>query len=51
MFIEEEIVLKGFCSDRKELGMEIINFEEKEMIPLTIMKISFMRSKKNVTYV
>ena len=41
--------IKRFCSDRKELGTEIINFEEKEMIPLTIMKISFMRSKKNVT--
>ena len=43
--------IKRLCSDRKELGTEIINFEEKEMIPLTIMKISFMRSKKNVTYV
>ena len=26
--------IKRFCSDRKELGTEIINFEEKEMIPL-----------------
>ena len=28
-----------FCKDLKELGTEIINFEEKEMIPLTNKEI------------
>ena len=27
--------MKKFCSDLKELRTEIINFEQKEMIPLT----------------
>ena len=27
--------IKRFCSDLKELGTKIINYEEKEMIPLT----------------
>ena len=27
--------IKRFCSDLKELGMKIINYEQKEMIPLT----------------
>ena len=27
--------IKKFCSDLKELGTKIINYEEKEMIPLT----------------
>ena len=27
--------IKRFCSDLKELATKIINFEEKEMIPLT----------------
>ena len=55
MFIEEETIEK-FCKDLKELATEIINYEEKAMIPLTDndfmkSKISFMESKKNATYV
>ena len=33
LFIGEKI--EKFCKDLKELGTEIINLEEKEMIPLT----------------
>ena len=50
MFIEEETI-KKFCKDLKELGTRIIDYEEKEMIPLIDKKISLMKSKKNVTYV
>ena len=55
MFIEEETIEK-FCKDLKELATEIINYDEKDMIPLTDNdfmknKISFMKSKKNATYV
>ena len=42
--------IKRFCSNLKELGTKICNYEEKEMIPLAD-KISYMKSKKNVTYV
>ena len=31
--------IEKFCKDLKELGTEIINFEEKEMIPLTNKEI------------
>ena len=27
--------IKRFCSDLKELGTKIVNYEQKEMIPLT----------------
>ena len=39
-----------FCKDLIEHAMKIINFEEKEVILLTDKKISFMKSKKFVTY-
>ena len=39
-----------FCKDLREHAMKIIKFEEKEMIMLTVQKISFMKSKKFVTY-
>ena len=39
MCIEEKIASKNFCKKLKELGTEIINYEEKEMIPLTHEKI------------
>ena len=39
-----------FCKDLIEHAMKIINFEEKEVILLTEKKISFMKSKKFVTY-
>ena len=35
-----------FCKDLKELGMEIINFEEKEMIPLRNKEIKFFEKQK-----
>ena len=43
--------MKRFCSELKELGTKIINYEQKEMIPLTDNEISIMKSKKNATYV
>ena len=42
--------IKRFCSDLKELGIKIINYKQKEMIPLTDKEISSMKSKKNVAY-
>ena len=35
-----------FCKDLKELGMEIINFEENEMIPLTNKEIKSYEKQK-----
>ena len=43
--------IKRFYSDLKELATKIINYEEKEMIPLTDKEISIRKSKKNVTYI
>ena len=43
--------IEKFCKNLKELGTEIINYEEKDIILLTDKKVSFMKSKKNVTYV
>ena len=40
--------IKKFCSDLKELGTKIINYEQKEMIPLTDNE---KEPKKNATYV
>ena len=31
----EDRIIKSFCSDLKELGAKIINYEQKEMMPLT----------------
>ena len=39
--------IEKFCKDLKELGTEIINFEEKEMIPLTNKEIKSYE-KQNV---
>ena len=39
-----------FCKDLREHAMKIISFEEKEVILLTDKKISFVKSKKFVTY-
>ena len=35
-----------FCKDLKEFGTEIINFEEKEMIPLTNKEIKSYEKQK-----
>ena len=34
--------IENFCKDLKELGTEIINFGEKEMIPLTNQEIKYL---------
>ena len=46
MFIEEKIVFKMFCSDLKELATKIINYKEKEMIPLTDSENNFYEEQK-----
>ena len=38
--------IEKFCKDLKELGTEIINFEEKEMIPLTNKEIKSDEKQK-----
>ena len=38
--------IEKFCKDLKELGTEIINFEEKEMIPLTNKEIRSYQKQK-----
>ena len=43
--------IKRFCSDLKELATKIINYKEKEMIPLTDNENKFYEEQKNVTYV
>ena len=43
--------IKRFCSDLKELATKIINYEEKEMIPLTDNENRTYEKQKNVTYV
>ena len=34
-FCRGKVCIEKFCKDFKEIGMEIINLEEKEMIPLS----------------
>ena len=34
-FYREKDCIKRFCSDLKKLGTKIVNYEKKEMIPLT----------------
>ena len=38
--------IEKFCKDLKELGMEIINFEEKEIMPLTSKDIESYQKQK-----
>ena len=38
--------IEKFCKDLKELGTEIINFKEKEMIPLTNKEIKSYEKQK-----
>ena len=49
VFIEEIVVLK-FCSDLKELGTKIINYEEKDMIPLADSFAMIKMKKINLSY-
>ena len=46
IFTEEEIVLKGFGSDLKDLRTKIINYEQKEMTPLTDKENKFYEEQK-----
>ena len=46
IFIGEKICIETFCRDLKEVGTEIINFEEKEMIPLTNKEIKSYEKQK-----
>ena len=45
-FYRRKDCIEKFCKDLKELGMEIINFEEKEMIPLTNKEINSYEKQK-----
>ena len=38
--------IKKFCEELKELGTKIINYEQKEMTPLTSGKIAFYNNQK-----
>ena len=42
--------MEGFCKDLKEHILKIINYEEKEMIPLTYEEMSFINNKKFFIY-
>ena len=43
--------MKNFCLDLREHATKIINYEKKEMIPLTKKKRKSIISKKFVIYV
>ena len=43
--------IKKFCSDLKELGTKIVNYEQKRMIPLTDNENRSYKEQKIVTYV
>ena len=45
-FYRRKDCIDKFCKDLKELGTEIINFEEKEMIPLTNKEIKSNEKQK-----
>ena len=43
--------IKIFSKELKKIYIKIVNYEQKEMIPLTDKKKNIMKSKKNATYV
>ena len=45
-FYRGQDCIENFCKDLKELGTEIINFKEKEMIPLTNKEIKSSEMQK-----
>ena len=45
-FYRRKDCIKKFCDDLKELVTEIINYKEKEMIPLTYKEIRFYEKQK-----
>ena len=46
IFYRGKDCIEKFCKDLKEIGTEIINFEEKEMIPLTNKEIKSYEKQK-----
>ena len=42
--------MERFCKNLKEHVARRINYEQKEMIPLPMKKISLIKSRKFVTY-
>ena len=42
----EDLSMEKFCKDLKELAMKIINYEKKEMIPLTNEEIKYYEMQK-----
>ena len=46
-----EDCMEKFCKDLRNQAMKIINYEKKEMIPLTDNEIGFAKGKKFVIYV
>ena len=50
-FYREKDCIKKFCKDLKELGMEMISFKKKEMIPLTNKEIKSYEKQKFCIYV
>ena len=49
-FYRENDCIKTFCSELIELGTKVVNYEQKEMTPLTTMIFFFMKVKKYVIY-
>ena len=49
-FYRRKDFTKRFCNDLKELPIEIINYEEKEMTILNDKKLLFMKAEKYVIY-
>ena len=45
-FYRRNNCIEKFCKNLKELGTEIISFEEKEMIPLTNKEIKSYETQK-----
>ena len=45
-FYRSKDCMEKFCRDLKELATEIINYEEKEMLPLTDNKIKSYEKQK-----
>ena len=43
--------IKTFCKESKKICIKIVNYEQKEMIPLTDKEKEYYENKKNATYV
>ena len=49
-FYRRKDCIEKICEHLKELATEIINYKEKEMIPLAYNKIKSYKNKKDVIY-